>query len=49
MVDLPCGEEVYSLIGAAFEVYNELGSGFWSGCINKLWNWNWQIVQFPLE
>ena len=26
--DLPLADEVYAIVGAAFEVYNELGAGF---------------------
>ncbi len=28
MVELVCRQEVYAIVGAAMEVYNELGSGF---------------------
>ena len=48
MVDVIFPEESYRIIGACFEVYNELGPGLRKLSTRNVWSWNYQSGAFRL-
>ena len=40
MTMLIFAEEVFAIVGAAFEVYNKMGTGFLEPVFKKCWAWN---------
>ena len=49
MTDLLFKDEVYAIVGAAMEVYNELGPGFWKRSIKRRLRLNCSERGIPFE
>ena len=44
--------ETYAIRGAIFEVYREMGAGFWSQYIRNVWKWGflrWRFLLYPIQ
>jgi hypothetical protein len=48
-VDLIYKDEAFRIIGACFEVYDEMGAGLLSRSIRSAWSWNWPIAEFHFD
>jgi GxxExxY protein len=49
MVELLFKEEVYAIVGAAMEVYNELGCGFYEGVFQEALEIELELRQIAFE